>query len=79
MKSRNKSKKPFVLVDRPETIRKRMISALEGQTLSVKNISGAVRISEKEVYDHIYHIQKTLSKKKFKLIIIPAECTRGSG
>jgi predicted Zn-ribbon and HTH transcriptional regulator len=76
MKSKNKPKESFVPVDRQETIRQKIISTLEGRTLSAKNISGTVRISEKEVYEHICHIQKTVHKRNYKLIITPAKCKR---
>ncbi|GMR03448.1 MAG: transcriptional regulator [Thermodesulfovibrionia bacterium] len=75
-----KPKKPFVPVERQETVRKQIISVLEGQTLSAKEISALVKVSEKEVYSHLEHIQKTKEagqgKKGLKLIIIPAECRK---
>ena len=73
---KNLQKQTPVPVDRQETVRKGILSALEGQTLSVKDISGAVRISEKEVYDHLLHIQKTINKGGTTLILTPAECKK---
>jgi predicted Zn-ribbon and HTH transcriptional regulator len=35
-----------------------------------------VRISEKEVYEHLEHIRKTLSKRDRQLVIVPAECAK---
>jgi len=76
MNMKNKSKKPFVPVDRKETIRQEIISALQGRTLSVKELSGMVRVSEKEIYEHLEHIHKTLSKGGDILSVTPAECRK---
>lgn len=70
------SKKPFIPVDRKETIRQEIISALQGRTLSVKELSGMVRVSEKEIYEHLEHIQKTLNKDDHMLKVTPAECRK---
>lgn len=73
---KKKPKGPVIPRDRHETVRRKIIDALERQTLSARDISSAVRISEKEVYDHLVHIQKTISKKDCSLKITPAECRK---
>ncbi len=73
---KNKSKPPFVPDDRLETVRKNIISALEEQTLKAREISGTVRVSEKEVYEHLTHIQKSINRKGLNLIITPSECKK---
>lgn len=72
---KNKPKKPPVPAERYDTVRQEIISALTGQTLSAKEISPMVKASEKEVYSHLEHIQKTI-KKEHALIITPAECRK---
>ena len=57
---KNKPKKPPVPAERYDTVRQEIISALTGQTLSAKEISPMVKASEKEVYSHLEHIQKTI-------------------
>ncbi len=71
-----KPKKPFVPAERQKTIRQDISSVLKEQTLSAQEISAHVRIPEKEVYAHLEHIQKTMNKKEYKLIISPAECKK---
>lgn len=71
---KNKSKKPFVPDDRLETVRKNIMSALEEQPLTAREISGTVRIPEKSVFDHLLHIQKTINRKGLILSIKPSEC-----
>lgn len=67
---------PPVPEERSDTLRREIMAVLEGPPLSAKDISGQVRLSEKEVYGHLQHIQKTLNKKDCHLILTPAECIR---
>ena len=69
-----KSKEPFVPQERHDTIRQEIISVLVKRTLSAREISAEVGISEKEVVDHLGHIRIAVRKSKERLMIIPAEC-----
>lgn len=71
-----KVKEPFIPVERHETVRREIFSALKGRPLSAREISAAVHIPEKEVYGHLEHIRKTVSKKELTLVINPAECLK---
>lgn len=71
-----RQKKPFVPSERSETIRQKIISVLRANTLTAREISREVMISEREVYDHLEHIQKTMNKKDQPFIVIPALCRR---
>lgn len=71
-----KPKEPFVPSEKSETLRQSIIHVLENQTLSAKEISAHVGIPEKEVYDHLQHIQKTINNKFKTLDIVPAECNK---
>ncbi|MDA8241130.1 MAG: hypothetical protein M0Z67_12270 [Nitrospiraceae bacterium] len=73
---KKKEKGPAVPVERHETLRQEIMSVLGHGTSSAKDISFEVRISEKEVYDHLEHIRKTLTKKEHQLMIVPAECVK---
>ncbi len=57
-----------------ETIRQEIISLLTESPLTARDISQAVGIREKEVYEHLFHIRKTVSAKKQKLVTIPSRC-----
>jgi len=70
---KNKPKKPFIPLERHETLRQKIISELAGRTLSAKDLSAEVLISEKEVYEHLEHIRKTVGKG---LVITPSECRK---
>ena len=72
-----KVKQPAAPRDRGDTLRQLIMKALEGSTLSARDISGEVRISEKEVYDHLQHIQRSVNQNKGReFIVIPAECNK---
>ena len=71
-----KSQKPFVPADRLRSIREDIMSALQEQPLSAKEISGAVRIPEKDVFDHLHHIQKTINRIGLTFVMKPSECKK---
>lgn len=71
---RNQDKEPRPPIVREETIRKSIVDLIEVQSLSAKEISGTVRISEKEVYEHLKHIQKSISQKNRKIKITAPIC-----
>ena len=73
---KKKGKEPFVPVERRETIRQNIVSILEGKTLSARDISADVRVSEREIYEHLEHIHRTTNKREHTLIITPAECKK---
>ncbi len=73
---KKQSRDPFVPAERLETVRHEIAEALKGRPLSPREISSAVRISVKEVYDHLEHIRRSLSKREHHLKIIPAECKK---
>jgi predicted Zn-ribbon and HTH transcriptional regulator len=68
--------KPFVPVERHETIRQKIISLLEISAFSAKDISVEIGISEKEAYDHLEHIQRTINQRNQRLVVTPAECKK---
>ncbi|ABC32213.1 predicted transcriptional regulator containing an HTH domain fused to a Zn-ribbon [Hahella chejuensis KCTC 2396] len=55
--------------ERKETVRQELLSVLQGGAFTVGSLSKLVGKSEKEIYDHLEHLQKTGSLK-----IEPARC-----
>ncbi|MBI5074018.1 MAG: ArsR family transcriptional regulator [Nitrospirae bacterium] len=76
MVKKQKPKEPFVPAERHETIRKDILSLLLERTLSAKEISAEVHISEKDVYEHLEHIGRSTHKTGHHLTVIPAECSK---
>lgn len=71
---KKKAKEPFVPVERQETIRQKIVSLLQDKTLSVRDISIYVMVSEKDIYEHLEHIQR--NKRDYPLHITPASCKK---
>ncbi len=59
-----------------DTVRHELIAALEQGQRSAKELSSEVRISEKEVYDHLEHIRKSLQGSGRQFTVMPAECRK---
>ena len=73
---KDRPRKPAVPSGRTETVRQHIRDVLKGNSLSAKEISQAVGASEKEVYDHLGHIQMSLGRQSFTLVVMPAECRK---
>jgi predicted Zn-ribbon and HTH transcriptional regulator len=73
---KRRQKEPSVPLERNETIRRNIIALLEGNTLSPREISVDVRISEREVYEHLEHIQRSVLKSGHSFIVHPPECRK---
>ncbi len=56
------------------TTRQEMMALLSEGDYGAKDISKIIRISEKEVYEHLDHIGRSLKSQKMKLKITPAVC-----
>jgi predicted Zn-ribbon and HTH transcriptional regulator len=56
------------------TIRQQIIELLTDAEMDARQISGAVGIKEKEVYDHLNHIARSLAARGNKLTVRPSEC-----
>lgn len=62
-------KKEAIPEQRDATIRRELVQILAGRQLPVGVLSKEIRKSEKEIYDHLEHLQRSGI-----LVIIPAEC-----
>ncbi len=71
-----KPKEPLIPPERNMTVRKEIVSFLKERNLSAKEISGYVRISEKEVSAHLEHIKKSILGDKLQLVVNPATCKK---
>lgn len=60
--------------DHAATIREQLIALLGQGPLGVRELSQLVHQSEKEVYDHLLHIRRSLRAEGRRLEIAPAEC-----
>jgi len=73
---RKRAKEPFIPVARRETIRREILSLLKDNELSAKEISAQIGVSEKEVYEHLEHLRKTLNKSEYHFVMRPPACRK---
>jgi len=71
-----KVKEPLVPVERFDTIRHRIVSLLSAHPSTARHLSAELRIPEKEIYDHLEHIRKTMHTGTYRLIVQPATCEK---
>ncbi|NVL93179.1 MAG: ArsR family transcriptional regulator [Desulfobacterales bacterium] len=57
-----------------QTIRQRIIVLLSKEEMSARDLSQAIGIREKEVYEHLSHIARSVAVQRKKLIIRPFSC-----
>jgi transcriptional regulator len=57
-----------------QTTRQQMIALLSLHEHSARELSVALRIREKEVYDHLAHVRRSVVSQKKRLRIQPAQC-----
>jgi predicted Zn-ribbon and HTH transcriptional regulator len=55
-------------------VRQKIIELLTQKEMDARELSRAASIREKEVYDHLTHIARSLAAKGKKLEILPARC-----
>jgi predicted Zn-ribbon and HTH transcriptional regulator len=60
--------------DSQQTLRQQIIDLLSIEEMTVRDISQTARIPEKEVMDHLSHIERSLQRLGKKLIITPYRC-----
>ena len=59
-----------------QTIRHQMIEALKKEEMTAIELSQSLRIPEKEVYEHLPHISRSVSSSGERLVIHPAMCLK---
>lgn len=56
------------------TIRRQMIELLSENEMTDRDLSQALGIPEKDVYEHLSHISRTLAPMRKKIRITPVRC-----
>jgi len=60
--------------DKLKTTRQQMIAILSENDMSARELSQAIGIREKEVYEHLPHIARSAAAQRKKVIIRPSYC-----
>jgi len=69
-------KEPMVPVERFDTIRHRIIAILLTHPGTARQISAELRLPEREIYDHLEHIRRTMHSGVYRLVVQPAICEK---
>ena len=59
-----------------QTIRQKIIELLTCAELDARELSQELGVQEKEVYEHLAHVARSVKAEKKKLIIHPSRCLR---
>jgi predicted Zn-ribbon and HTH transcriptional regulator len=57
-----------------KTIRQKMLSLLRDNEMTAREISQAIGIREREVYEHLPHIARSAATQRRKLVVLPFRC-----
>jgi transcriptional regulator len=76
MAERRRLKEAAVPEERYETLRHRIMTLMKDEPLGGKELSGRLRVPERDIYDHLEHIRKTMNKGGFRLVVTPARCNK---
>jgi len=60
--------------DNRQTIRQEIIDLLSSEELTIRDLSQAVSLPEKEIVGHLGHIERSLQRQGKKLLTTPYEC-----
>ncbi len=56
------------------TVRQELIDLLREEAMTARDLSQAAGVSEKDVYRHLVHIQKSMAGLKGRLLVTPSSC-----
>jgi transcriptional regulator len=73
---KKRDREPPVPAERHETIRRQIMAFLQQRAVTALEISAAVRLPEREVYEHLEHIHMSLSRTGHPLVVIPSACRK---
>jgi hypothetical protein len=57
-----------------QTLRRRIIALLRERELDARDLSQAMGIEEKEVYDHLAHVARSVASSGGKFVTTPSQC-----
>ncbi|UCF73252.1 MAG: ArsR family transcriptional regulator [Deltaproteobacteria bacterium] len=60
--------------NRARTIRQQIVDLLSEDEMSARELSQAIGIREKEVYDHLFHVARSTAAQSKRLILQPSRC-----
>lgn len=74
--SRGRQRLPEEPLERADTLRHQIMDLLGKGERSAQDLSAAVRIPERDVYEHLDHIRKSMERRAGQVVIVPPECRK---
>jgi predicted Zn-ribbon and HTH transcriptional regulator len=56
------------------TIRQNIIFLLSGQELDARDLSQELGLKEKEIYEHLVHVERSVAASRGRFVITPSQC-----
>ena len=57
-----------------QTLRRKMMALLSDRKMDARSLSEELGVKEKEVYDHLVHVERTVAAAGGRFIATPSEC-----
>lgn len=58
----------------PTTLRRRIIALLSDREMDVRELSQELGIKEKDVYEHLVHVERSVAAARGRFILTPSQC-----
>jgi predicted Zn-ribbon and HTH transcriptional regulator len=56
------------------TLRRRIIALLSEQELDARDLSQELGLKEKEIYEHLVHVERSIAASRGRFVITPSQC-----
>jgi predicted Zn-ribbon and HTH transcriptional regulator len=56
------------------TIRQGILSLLSAQELDARDLSQELGLKEKEIYEHLVHVERSVAASRGRFVITPSQC-----
>jgi hypothetical protein len=57
-----------------QTLRRKIIALLSDREMDARGLSEELQVKEKEVYEHLVHVERSVESAGGKFILTPSEC-----
>lgn len=57
-----------------QTLRRRIIALLHDQEMDARDLSQELGLKEKEVYEHLVHVERTVTAAGGRFVVTPSQC-----
>jgi predicted Zn-ribbon and HTH transcriptional regulator len=57
-----------------QTLRKQVIALLRDQEMDARDLSRELGLKEKEIYEHLVHVERSVTAAGDRFVVIPSQC-----